>query len=130
MLAHPAAAVDLVLVDPPRSLRGILIGAPHLLDRPREVHRGRARGEQHVRGLGEILTTRIRERVRVCRCDADRRSATDGHDADGLGDLARRAALELDLLVGKPTLVEDDDAVAFESDDLLGLEVPGDRLDV
>ena len=45
-------------------------------------------------------------------------------DPDRLGELGGVGAAELDHLVGKPPLVEDDDGVVLEPDDAVRLEVP------
>ena len=80
------------------------------------------RAATSVRAAASRSSPRRRERVAVGGRDADRRRAADASVADRVRDLRRRAALELDLLVGKPPLVEEDDAVRLEPDDLLGRE--------
>jgi len=62
------------------------------------------------------------ERVPVGGRDADRRRAAHRQRPDRLGDLGRRAALELDFLGGQPPLVEDDDPIGLQPHDPLGLQ--------
>ncbi len=61
---------------------------------------------------------RRRDGVAVRRGDPDRRRSPHRQGPDRLGDVRRRAAFELDLLVWKPALVEEDDAVLLEPQDL------------
>src|SRR5215211_3451675 len=68
---------------------------------------------------------RRRERVAVGGSNPDRRSPADGQLTNGLGDLARRAQLELDFVAREPPLVENDDAVLLQPDDVLRPEVDG-----
>jgi hypothetical protein len=112
VLAHAPAALDLDPVDVARPLGEIAVRLSHLRHRPREIDRRGPRGDQHLRGFVEVLPVRGGERVAVRRGDADRRRAADDHRADRVRDLLRRAALDLDLLVGESPLVEEDDAVA------------------
>ena len=92
---------------------------PHLLERPDEVHRRRARfGEHAVRGI-QILAALGSERVAVRRGHADGRRSAHGERPDGFGDLGRRLAAELELLVRKPALVEQDDRAGFQTNDAL-----------
>ena len=91
----------------------------HLFERPDEVHRRRAGfGEHAVRGV-KILAALGRERVAVGRGHADGRRSAHGERPDRLGDLGRRLAAELELLVRKPALVEQDDRPGFQTNDAL-----------
>src|SRR5436190_8370982 len=123
MPAHLAAALDLLgvqLTSPERSI----LGGTHLPQRPLEIDRGRPRRGEHRRRLVEVLPTRRRERVAVRGRHSDRGRTADCQGANCLGHLARRAAGELDLLVGKLPLIEQDDRVLLEPNDPLGLYVP------
>jgi hypothetical protein len=125
VLAHPAATLDLVAMDGARSL-GRRAGSPaHLVERPREIHRRRPGGEQDLGGLVEVVAVCRSERIAVGGRDTDCRSATHHQRADGVGYLRNGSALDLDLLVGKPALVEEDDAVVFEAKNLFGVEFSG-----
>jgi hypothetical protein len=119
VLAHRAAALDLRVMERSRAL-GRGIGA-ELVERPPQVHRGRARGDEDVVGGVEILAARRGERQPVRRGHADRGRAANGERADGVGDLGRRRAPQLDLLVGQAPLVENDDGVRLEANDVPGL---------
>ena len=91
----------------------------HLLERPDEVHRRRARsGEDSVGGV-EVLAALGRERVAVRRGHADGRRAAHGERADRLRHLRRGRAPKLDLLVREPALVEQDDSARLQAEDLL-----------
>lgn len=117
MLAHAVAAFDLLVVELTGS-RGGIGGVTHLSERPGQVHSCRPGRKQH-RGSGvQILTTRRGEGIPVRRGDADRRRAPHRHAPDRLGDFSSRTAFELDLLVGKAALVEQDDAVVLEPQNL------------
>ena len=122
MRAHAPAAVDLGLVQGTRPLRRRV--AAHLLERPDEVDRRRPRlGQDPVRRV-QVLAASGRERVPVRRGDADRRSAAHGERPDRVGHLSGRPAPELDFLVRKPALVEQDDRAGFQTNDLLWAQVP------
>src|SRR5215210_5737618 len=54
VIAHPAAALDLLPVDLPCARRRIG-GAPHLVESPGEVDGSRARGEEGIYRLVEIF---------------------------------------------------------------------------
>ena len=118
VLPHPAAALDLVLVE--RRARSGVGSSRSLVERPAQVDRRRARRDEDVVRRVEVLPALGCEREPVRRGDADRGSAADGERADRLGDLGRRRAPQLDLLVGQPPLVEDDHRVRLEPDDALG----------
>ena len=111
MRRHPPAAVDLVLVNPPRSL-GARIGL-HLAERPGEVDGCRARIGENAVCLVQVLPALSRERVPVSGRDPDRRRTADRHRPDRLGDLGGGAALELELVVGQPALVEEHDCAVL-----------------
>ena len=119
MRRHASAPLDFLAVQLARALGEISLGAPHLADRPRQVHRRGTGGQQRCRRVFEVLPTRRRERVAVRRGDPDCGGSADGQRADRLRDVGGRAALELDLLVRKPALVEEDDAVALQPNDLV-----------
>ena len=123
VLAHAPAALHLEAVDIARPLGEVAVGLPHLRDRPRQVHRGRPRRDQHFRRLVQVLPVRGGERVPVRSRDADRGRAADDHRPNRIRDLFRRAALHLDFLVGKAALVEEDDAVVLQAHDLLRAKV-------
>ena len=73
-------------------------------------------------GGPEVFAPQRGERIAVGSGDADRGRAADREPADRLGDLGGRPAAQLDLLVGQPPLVEQDDSVPLEPDDLRRLE--------
>ena len=118
MRAHPPAPIDLGLVQRPRPLRRRIVA--HLLERPDEVDGRRPRlGEDAVGGV-EVLPALGRQCVAVRGRDPDRRSAAHRERPDRVRDLGRRLAAELDFLVRKPALVEQDDRAGFQTNDLLG----------
>ena len=96
----------------------------HLLERPDEVHRRRPGFGQDAVGGVEILAALGRERVAVRGGDADGRRPAHGERPDRLGDLGRRLAAELELLVRKPALVEQDDRAGLQTNDALRRQVP------
>jgi hypothetical protein len=114
---HRAAALDLLLVQRPSVFGRRLVA--HLFQRPGEVHGRGARTRERRRGRIDVLPALSRERNRVRSGDTDCRRATNRKRPDRLDDFGDRAALELDLLVGQPALVEEDDlwAVLLEPDD-------------
>ena len=116
VLTHPPAARDLFLVQRTRPLGGGIVA--QLVERPAEVDRRRARGHEHLVRTVQVLPTLRRQGEPVRRCDADRRRAANGKRADGVGDLGRRRAPQLDLLVRQTPLVEHDH----------GVRPPGGRL--
>ena len=118
---HPPAAIDLLAVECPRTLRRRVVA--QLRERPSEVDRGGPRREEGPLREVDVLTPKRCEREAVAGGDTDRGRAPNRHDADRLRDLVRRRARELDLLVGKPALVEEDDprAVLLQPHDVLGL---------
>ena len=65
------------------------------------------------------IASMVRELLEETR-HADRGCSADRHRPDGIGHLRRGPALELDLVVGKTALVEDDHPVVLETQDLLG----------
>ena len=121
MRRHPAAPLDLVAMEAPCVLRKITVRAPHLGERPGEVHRSGSRLLQYTSRLVQILAPRRRERVPVRSRDPDRGSAAHRERPDRLSDLRRRSAFELDLLVRQPSLIEEDDSAHLEADDPLRL---------
>jgi hypothetical protein len=106
---HPPATLDLVVVQCSGPLRRRVV--PHPVERPDQVDGSRARTRQHLVGGIEVLRALGRQRVPVGSCDADRRRAAHSKRPNRLGDLRRRPAAKLDLLVWKPTLVEEDHCV-------------------
>ena len=107
------------------ALAGVTLRPAHFVERPGEVDCSRTRCEQRAGGLVEVLADRGGQGVAVGGGNADRRRAANRQVPNRLGNLRGRLALELDLLVGKPALVEENDAVAFEAEDLFGVEVSG-----
>jgi hypothetical protein len=93
----------------------------HLLERPGKIHRGRASGCELGRRLVQVSSELGCQRDGICSRDADRRCAADRKLVDRIDDLRNRSTLELDLLIGKPTLVEEDDprAVLLVPNDVL-----------
>ena len=118
---HRAAPFDLVGVQHPGPLDCRLLA--HLLERPAQVDSGRTRSRQRRRRRVDVLPTLGRERQPVRRCDADRRRAANRKLADRHHELIDRAALQLDLLVRQPTLVEEDDlrALLLVPNDVVGV---------
>ena len=76
---------------------------------------------EHAIGRVEVLPALDRQRVAVRGGDADRGRTAHGQRADRVRHLRRRLAAELELLVRKPALVEDDDRAGFQTNDLLGV---------
>ncbi len=105
---HLAAPLDLVAVNRAGVVRRRV--GTHLVERPAEVHGRRPRGAEHGVGCRQILAERGRERDPVGGGDPDRRSAAHDHRPDRAGHLGRVPAGDVDLLAGKPALVEEDDA--------------------
>ena len=118
---HAAAALDLLSVQRAGAL-GRRVGA-HLLERPEEVDRRGPRGCEVPLGGREIVAAQRGEREPVGGRDADRRRTPNSKRPNRLGDLGRRGADEVDLLVRQPPLVEDDDArrVVLQADDRVGV---------
>ena len=97
--------------------RGVV---PHLLERPDEIDRRRARfGQDTVCGV-EVLPALGSQDIAVRSGDPDRRSPAHGERPDRLRDLGRRRAPEVDGLVRKPALIQQDDSAGFQTDDPLG----------
>jgi hypothetical protein len=117
VLGHRAAAGDLLVVDLARAGAGLGRTAC-LLDGPREVDGGRPRRAKDRGRLVGTLAPLDRERIPVRRRYPDRRRTADCERPDRVGDLGRRAALEVGLLVWESALVEYYDAVALEPNDL------------
>jgi hypothetical protein len=115
---HPHAAIDLGGVDCTRSL-GRRVRA-HSVERPAEVDRGWPGRDERVICCVEVLPSLGRQRIAVRGGDADRRRAANRERADGVRDLRRRPAPQLDLLVRKSALVEEDDRLALQADDAVG----------
>jgi len=115
MCTHALAPINFRYVQSAGSLGCRFV--PHLLERPDEVHRRRAGvGEESI-GRIEVFAALGRQRIAVCRGHADRRRAAHGKRPDRLGDLGCRLAAELELLVRKPALVEQDDRAGFQTND-------------
>ena len=118
MRSHALAAIDLGLVQGTSPLGRRVVA--HLLERPDEIDGRRPRlGQDSVRRV-QVLPALGRERVPVRRGDADRRSAAHRERPDRVGHLGGGLAAELDFLVRKPALVEQDDRTGFQTNDLLG----------
>jgi hypothetical protein len=117
MRSHAPAAVDLGIVQGASPLGGRVVA--HLLERPDEIDRRRPRlGQDPVRSV-QVLTAGSREHVSVCGGHADRGSAAHRECPDRVGNVGRRLAAQLDFLVRKPALVEQDDRTGFQTNDLL-----------
>jgi hypothetical protein len=123
VVAHAPAALDLGAMEITGPLGEVAVRLAHLLHGPRKVDRGRARGDQYLRRLVEVLASTRGERVAVRGGDADCRGAANDHRPDRIGDFGRRAAFDLHLLVGKAPLVEEDDAVVLQAHDLLRAKI-------
>ena len=121
MLPHPPAALDLVCVDPLGALARRVVA--HRVERPAEVDRRRPRRREHLGRGVEVVPALGGERHAVGGRSADRRRAAHGEHADRLRELGGRRAAKVDLLVGQPTLVEDDDGVVLEPDDPVRFEL-------
>jgi len=122
MGAHPGAALDLELVDASRARAGRV--AAHLVEGPAQVDGRRAGRCEHGVGRLEILSALGREGVGVRRRHADRGSPANGEAADRVCHLLPRPATQLDLVVWKPSLVEEDDRVVLEADYAMRIYVP------
>src|SRR4029079_15390728 len=100
-----------------------------LVERPPQIDGRRARRRQHLVRRVEVLAAPRRERETVGGGDPDRRGAADRDGPDRVGDVLGRYAPQLELLVGQPPLVEEDDGITFQTDDALRREVArGHRL--
>jgi hypothetical protein len=126
VLSHPQAPFGLLAMKSAGALARVTLRPAHFFERPSEVDRSRTRCEQRVGGHIEILADRSGQGVAVGGGNTDRRRTANRHGPNRLGDLGGRPALELHLLVGEPALVEENDVVAFEAEDLFGVEVSGD----
>ena len=91
----------------------------HLLERPDEVHRRRPSFGKNSVGDIEVLAALGRKRIAVRRRHTDSRRSAHCERADRLGDLGRRFAAKLELLVRKPALVVQDDRAGFQTNDAL-----------
>ena len=118
MLTHASASGDLLVVQRPCALRRRIVA--ERVERPAEIHGRRPRRGEHVVRRVEILSAGRSEREPVRRRDADRRCAANREGADGVGDVSRRRAPQLDLVVGQAPLVEHDHGVRLEANDALG----------
>jgi hypothetical protein len=125
VLSHSKTALDLLTMKGPRVRARIALLPANLRERPGKVDRRWTRREEHSHRFVEILPVRRGQGVAVGSSDADRRRAAHSQGANRLGDLGGRTALELNLLVGEPALVEEDDSVVLEAQDLVGFEVSG-----
>ncbi len=122
VLPHPAAALDLLVVQ--RTCASGRRVVAQLVERPPQVHGRRTGGRQDVVRRIQVISALRGESKPVGRGDPDRGSAADGERTDGVGDLSRRRAAQLHLLVGQPSLVEDDHRVLLDPNDALGSYVP------
>ncbi len=118
MCTHAPTPINFRHVQGPCPLWGRIV--PHLLERPDEVDGGRARLREHAARDLQVLPELRCERVAVRGRDPDRRRAAHCEYADRLGDLGGALAPELDLLVRKPALIQQDDSAGFETEDALG----------
>jgi hypothetical protein len=85
----------------------------HLLERPHEVDCGRTGSNEPRGGFIEVIPACGRERECIGRGDADRGRTANRQLANRVHDIRHRAALELDLFVRQPALVEEDDLRAI-----------------
>ena len=115
MCTHALAPINFRYVQSASPFRCRVL--THLIERPDEVHRCRPGFGQNSVGSVEVLAARGRECVPVRRGDADGRRSAHGERPDCLGDLGRRLAAELELLVRKPALVEQDDRAGLQTND-------------
>ena len=107
VLGHGTTTPDFLFMKSPCMRRRRVV--THLLHRPHEVDRGRTRSDELRGGFIEVLPTCCRQRERVRSGDANRGRAANRQLANRLHDVRHRAALELDLFVRQPALVEEDD---------------------
>ena len=117
MCTHALAPINFRYVQSPSPFGCRFL--THLIERPDEVHRCRPGFSQDLVGGVEVLAARGRERVTVRSGHADGRSPANGERPDRLGDLGRRLAVELELFVWKPTLVEQDDRAGLQANNAL-----------
>jgi hypothetical protein len=107
VLGHGTTAPDFLFVKSACMRRRRVV--THLLKRPHEVDRGRTGSNEPRGGFIEVLPTCCRQRERVSRGDANRGRAANRQLANRVDDVRHGAALELDLFVRQPALVEEDD---------------------
>jgi hypothetical protein len=116
--AHPLAALHLLVVERPGALCGGLVA--ELVERPPEIDRRRPRGCEHLVRRVQVFPVRGGKCETVGCGDPDGGRAAHRQRGDGVGDLRRRRAPQLDHLVRQPPLVEHDDGVGLEADDAFG----------
>ena len=117
---HRAAALDLLRVQAAGVPRRRFV--THLRQRPGEVDRRRPRRGKRARRSVEVLPPRARERQSVRSRDPDRGRAANRKLANRSDKLRHGRAFELDRLVRKTALVEENDlrAVLLVPNDVLG----------
>jgi hypothetical protein len=115
MCTHALAPINFRYVQSASPLGGGVV--THLIERPDEVHGCRPGFCKNSVGSVEVLAARGCERIPVRSGHADGRRPAHGERPDRLGDLGRRLAAELELLVRKPALVEQDDRAGLQTND-------------
>ena len=117
VLGHAPAAFDLICVELACALGGRIVAHP--VERPREVDGGRPRRSQDAIGLVEVVPELGGERVAVRGSHADGRRAANGERPYRLRHLVGAPALERDLFVRQPPLVEEDHGAVLQADDVV-----------
>jgi hypothetical protein len=107
VLGHGTTTPDFLFMESPCMRRRRVV--THLLQRPHEVDRGRTGSDELRGGFIEVLPTCCSQRKRIGRGDANRGRAANRQLANRLHNVRHGTALELDLFVRQPALVEEDD---------------------
>jgi hypothetical protein len=107
VLGHGTTTPDFLFMESPCMRRRRVV--THLLQRPHEVDRGRTGSDELRGGFIEVIPTCCSQRKRIGRGNANRGRAANRQLANRLHNVRHGPALELDLFVRQPALVEEDD---------------------